>query len=138
MEYVDVGDRVRFSSPVATHISLERGPPAHPRPSGESWYGYGTSSADATGIPISRTWTPRHVVSLRTETAESTHVRYRTLANATIQIPEPITGVAVNGLCTPSRIMATSRLGGRGRRPLHRAFRGTHERDLDPLGVAGS
>jgi hypothetical protein len=36
-EYVDVGDRVRLSTPGQTQISLERDPPVHPRPAGESW-----------------------------------------------------------------------------------------------------
>ena len=61
LEYVDVGDRVRFSSAASTHINLERDPPAHPRPSGESWYvGYGHQLLpDVQGhADLPDTWTP--------------------------------------------------------------------------------
>lgn len=119
VEYVDVGDRVRFSSPVATHISLERDPPAHPRPSGESWYvGYGYQLLpDVQGHPdLPDTWTPGATWSVSfpgtVVPAESTvgAVPYP-LANATIQIPEPITGVAVNGAAVRPPNHGYSRLG---------------------------
>ena len=56
VEYVDVGDRVRFSSPVATHISLERIRPSAALEVRAGMWATGTSSCRMfRGIPISRT-----------------------------------------------------------------------------------
>jgi len=42
LEMVDVGDAVRITGPGNGQLVLERDPPVHPRPAGESWYvGYG-------------------------------------------------------------------------------------------------
>ena len=104
-EYVDVGDRVRLSSPVATHVVMERDPPAHPRPSGESWYvGYGNQLLPAlTGHPLlPDTWTPGATWNVTfpgtIAPAESTigAIPYP-LSDGSIQLPVAIQGVAVNG-----------------------------------------
>jgi len=104
-EYVDVGDRVRFSSPLGTHVVLERDPPAHPRPSGESWYvGYGQQLLpDIQGHPdLPSTWDAGATWSVTFPgtivPAESTvgAIPYP-LSDGTIQIPDPVQGVAING-----------------------------------------
>jgi len=119
VEYVDVGDRVRLSSPVSTHINLERDPPAHPRPSGESWYvGYGHQLLpDVQGHPdLPDTWTPRASWAVTfpgtVVPAESTvgAIPYP-LSSGTIQIPEPLSGVAVNGGTVRAPNHGYSRLG---------------------------
>jgi len=109
VEYVDVGDRVRLSTPGQTQLSLERDPPAHPRPSGESWYvGYGNQLLpDIQGHPdLPDTWTPGASWSVTfpgtIAPAESTiGVIPYPLTDGLVHLPVTIDDVAVNG--TPIR-----------------------------------
>ena len=104
-EYVDVGDRVRFSTDGVTHVSLERDPTAHPRPAGESWYvGYGQALLPLVQdhADLADTWTPGGRWTLTfpgtVVPAESTlgAVPYP-LTDGEVVLPDGVEGLSING-----------------------------------------
>ena len=105
LEMVDVGDAVRLSTPSQTLLTLERDPPVHPRPAGESWYvGYGgqlwPSLQGHAELPD--TWTPGASWTISfpgtVAPAEATFgtIPYP-LTNGLMKLPVELEGVAING-----------------------------------------
>jgi hypothetical protein len=105
VEMVDVGDAVRLSTPGQTMVSLERDPPVHPRPAGESWYvGYGNQlSPVIQGHPdLPDTWTPGADWRLSFPgTVAPPEATFGTipypLTDGNMHLPMPLEDAAING-----------------------------------------
>ena len=105
VEMVDVGDAVRLSTPGQTMLSLDRDPPVHPRPAGESWYvGYGGALWPVVQghLDIPDTWTPGASWTISfpgtIAPAEATFgtIPYP-LTDGLMHLPVELEGLAING-----------------------------------------
>ncbi len=105
VEMVDVGDAVRLSTPGQTMLSLDRDPPVHPRPAGESWYvGYGSTLWPSIQghVDIPDTWTPGATWTISfpgtIAPAEATFgtIPYP-LTDGLMHLPVEVEGLAING-----------------------------------------